>query len=135
MTPDDGSAGMQEAIIQGNGKMFANHWYYRMVLIIGLLVPGPVFSVAATAQDYLADARTLIEKAEYDAAVIQLKNVLLLEPDNAGAHLLLGKTYLESGDAALAEKEISRARDLGLDAVEWQAPLGRAYPGRIRCGC
>jgi Flp pilus assembly protein TadD len=107
--------------------MFANHWCYRMALVIGLLVTGPVFSAVATAQDYLEDARTLFDKGEYNAVVIQLKNVLLLEPDNAGAYLLLGKVHLESGDAASAEREISRARDLGLDAAEWMAPLGRAW--------
>jgi hypothetical protein len=62
--------------------MSANHWCYWMVLVFGLLVPGPVFSTATTAQDYLEDARTLIDKGEYPAAVIQLKNALLLEPDN-----------------------------------------------------
>ncbi|MDH3979079.1 MAG: PEP-CTERM system TPR-repeat protein PrsT [Gammaproteobacteria bacterium] len=107
--------------------MFANHWYYRMVLIIGLLVPGAVLSAVATAQDYLEDALTLFDKGEYNAALIQLKNVLLLEPDNAGAYLLLGKAHLERGDAASAEREISRARDLDLDAAEWMAPLGRAW--------
>jgi len=82
---------------------------------------------AATAAEYLEAANDYYEKHEYDAAVIQLKNALLLEPDNAGTHLLLGKTYLESGDAVSAEKEILRARDLGVDAAEWMVPLGRTY--------
>ncbi|MGD8630208.1 MAG: PEP-CTERM system TPR-repeat protein PrsT [Gammaproteobacteria bacterium] len=112
---------------RGNRRNFSYHWCCRVLLIIGLLVPCHVFSAAATAQNYLAEARTLMDKGEYDAAVIQLKNVLLLEPDNAGAHLLLGNAFIESRDAASAEKEISRARELGMDAVNWKVPLGRAY--------
>jgi tetratricopeptide (TPR) repeat protein len=106
--------------------MHANHWYYRFVLIVGLLAAGPVCS-AMTAQEYFEDARALIDQGKYSAAVIQLKNTLLLEPDNARARLLLGEAHLENGDAASAEKEISRARELGMDALEWKVPLGKTY--------
>jgi len=91
------------------------------------LVVLPAICMASPADDSYKDAEAYFLKGEYSAAIIQLKNTLLLEPDNARVLLLLGKAYLENGDAASAEKEITQARDLGLDVVEWQVPLGRAY--------
>jgi len=118
---------MFETMTRESRKLIVHHWYYQVVLIISLLVPGQVSSAVATVQDYLEDARTLMVKGEIDAAVLQLKNALLLKPDDAGALLLLGKVHLESGDAASAEKEITRARELGVDAAEWKPLLGKAY--------
>ncbi len=97
------------------------------MLILALAVAWPVTGAAATAADYLKEAEAYVSKGEYNAAVIQLKNALLLEPVNPQARLLLGKAYLETGDGASAEKEISYARTSGMDRTEWLVPLGRAY--------
>jgi len=83
--------------------------------------------VAASADEYLDAASEHYEKHDYNAAVIQLKNVLLLEPDNSEAHLLLGKMHLETGNVAEAGKMIERARELGLDRNEWLVPLAKVY--------
>ena len=107
--------------------MFTNYSYYRMILIIGLLIPGPVFSAVTTAQDYLEEARILIDKGDNDAAVIQLKNALLLEPDNGAGYLMLGKMYYDTGNAVEAGKMIERARELDLDRNEWLVPLAEVY--------
>ena len=101
--------------------------HLRRLSMIAALVMLPAVCIAATADDTYKDAEAFFVKGEYSAAIIQLKNTLMLEPDNVQARLLLGKAYLETGDAASAEKEITHARDLGLDAVEWQVLLGRAY--------
>ena len=72
-----------------------------------MLLVLPAICIASTADDFYKDAEEFFVKGEYSAAIIQLKNTLLLEPDNVRARLLLGKAYLENGDAASAEEEIT----------------------------
>ena len=96
-------------------------------LLVVLCLLWPMILVAADAADYLRDARAYIGKGEYSAAVIQLKNVLLIEPGNAEARLLLGNVYLEQKDGLSAEKELSRALDLGVPRETVLTPLGRAW--------
>jgi putative PEP-CTERM system TPR-repeat lipoprotein len=54
-----------------------------------------------------------LRKGDRAAAVIQLKSVLQQVPDSAEARFLLGKTLLETGDAAGAAVELHKARSLG----------------------
>src|SRR4029434_3846369 len=62
-------------------------------------------SLVASAKDHLA-------KNDQGAAVIQLRNALQKNPELAEARFLLGKSLLETGDAAGAEKELRKAREL-----------------------
>lgn len=52
------------------------------------------------------------------AAVIELKNVLQIDPDHAEARWLLGRSYVALGDGTSADKELERARDLGFTSSE-----------------
>jgi putative PEP-CTERM system TPR-repeat lipoprotein len=92
-----------------------------------LFVVWPLFSMAMDTGEYLGDARGYFDKGEYRAAVIQLKNALLADPDNAEARLLLGKTYLKLEDGPSALKELNRAHDRGVGREALLLPLGRAY--------
>lgn len=84
-------------------------------------------SIAETSADsYVAEARQSIKAGNIQAGIIQLKNALQDEPDNAAVRLLLGQTYLAAGDYAAADKELTRARDLGLPRVQWIKDLGKA---------
>ena len=74
-----------------------------------------------------ADAKAYYEHGEFNVAVIQLKNALRIDPNNADARLLLGKSYLELEDWLSAEKELTRARDLGVEREEILEPLGQAW--------
>ena len=58
--------------------------------LIMMFVVWPLISMAMDAGEYLDDARGYFAKMEYRAAVIQLKNALLANPDNGEARLLLG---------------------------------------------
>jgi len=76
---------------------------------------------------------TLLERAaaheqagEYRAAAIELKTALTEDPDHAEARRRLGLVYLELGDGASAEKELARARELGVASAELTVPLERA---------
>ncbi|MDR3299173.1 MAG: PEP-CTERM system TPR-repeat protein PrsT [Candidatus Accumulibacter sp.] len=59
-------------------------------------------TMLASAKDYLA-------KNNANAAVIQLKNALQVQPDLAEARFLLGKVLLEQGSVAGAEVELRKA--------------------------
>ena len=74
----------------------------------------------------LDSAKVYLQKRELPAAVIQLKNVLQGEPNSAEARFLLGKTLLELGDAAGAELELRRAKELGYADTAYVPPLAEA---------
>ncbi len=71
--------------------------------------------------DTLAAAKAYIDKREFNAAQIELKNWLQSEPSSGGARFLLGRTMLELGDAAGAEAELERA-------LEFQHPEEAVAP-------
>ncbi|MES2263514.1 MAG: XrtA/PEP-CTERM system TPR-repeat protein PrsT [Pseudomonadota bacterium] len=74
----------------------------------------------------IAQARQYQQRGETRAAVIQLKNVLQKEPNNAVARVLLGDLYMEGGDVMSAEKEYRRARQAGIADGEILPRLGKS---------
>jgi len=66
-----------------------------------------VIHVVPKAEQFLGAGKT-------KAALIELKNALKKNKDNAQARFLLGKLNLEQGDPAGAEKELRIARKLGI---------------------
>lgn len=73
-------------------------------------------------QELLAAAQKRMEQKDAAGAVIELKNLLQKNPENATGRHLLGKALLEAGDMAGAEIELRRAWDLGAPRDEL-APL------------
>jgi len=73
-------------------------------------------------QDLLAAAQQRLAQKDASGAVIELKNLLQQNPDNATGRHLLGKSLLEAGDLAGAEIELRRAWELGAPRDEL-APL------------
>ena len=73
----------------------------------------------------LADARQYRQKGQTRAAIIQLKNVVQKEPENAPARILLAELYVDIGDAISAEKELRRAQALGMKPAELLPRLGK----------
>lgn len=74
----------------------------------------------------LAEAREFHQKGENRAAIIQLKNALQQQPNNAEARALLGAVYLEAGDPLSAEKELHKAQTLGMAAPALAPQLAKA---------
>lgn len=74
----------------------------------------------------LERAAQLQEHGDYRAAGIELKKILEKNPDNQNARLRLGELSLLTWDADAAERELRRARELGIPADEIAIPLGRA---------
>ncbi|MFZ5493238.1 MAG: XrtA/PEP-CTERM system TPR-repeat protein PrsT [Pseudomonadota bacterium] len=78
-----------------------------------------------SAADHLARAAELRAKGDAQGSLIELKNALQKEPDNAQARLLAGEAYLQQGDMVSAQKELNHALNAGL--VEATLPLVRSY--------
>ncbi len=104
--------------------------YRYLALLLCLL--GPWMSAPLLAEDnapvfsLYEQASRLYQDKEYDAAIIQLKNVLQQDPGHLPSHVLLGKSYLETGDGGGAEKEFTLARKMGADPVLVTVPLARS---------
>lgn len=82
----------------------------------------------------MQSARDYHARADHQAAVIQLKNLLQAQPRNAEARLLLGKALLETQDPVSAEKELRRALEYGATQEEVLPPLARALAEQDRHG-
>ena len=77
-------------------------------------------------QEYVDRAQEFLDKGELNTASIELKNALTQNANNSQARWLLGNTYLELGNGPAAEKELRRARELGLTDDAIIIPLGNS---------
>ena len=97
-----------------------------MLLGAVLLLPGVTScGKSQTPQALVAEARQYQQKGDFPAAIIQLKNALQKNPDDAEARLLLGTIYNEAGDPPSAEKELRRAQDLRMSPAKVLPQLGQ----------
>lgn len=99
----------------------------------GALVVGLAFAVGGcgneelSADAHVAKAEESIAAGDLRASVIEFKNAIQRNPQDPKARLLLGTTYLALGDPASAEKELTRARELGAAAQDVLVPLAQAW--------
>lgn len=84
-------------------------------------------------ESLLSEAQKYEQKGDRKAALIQLKNAVEKSPQNGEARLALGKLALTMGDAPSAEKELRRARTLGISNERTLPLLARALvqQGRV----
>jgi putative PEP-CTERM system TPR-repeat lipoprotein len=80
-----------------------------------------------TAEDHLLAAEQYLAAENIDAAILELKNAIQVNPRSASARFELGKIYLAQKRFESAEKELNRAMDLGYSAAEVIPLLSRAY--------
>jgi len=86
---------------------------------LGVLPVCIVLALAACApkgEALYARASTSLANGDANAAIIDLKNLLQAEPQNAKARAMLGKAFVATGQIQLAEVEIGKAKDLGAPA-------------------
>lgn len=69
-------------------------------------------------QKYAAEGKT-------QAAIIEYKNALQINPSLRDARYALGMVYLETGDAKSAEKELRKAKALGIQNPELDLAIAR----------
>jgi putative PEP-CTERM system TPR-repeat lipoprotein len=94
-----------------------------MLSLVGMLI---ACGSSTSDEQYVNKAQSYLDKGELKAAAIELKNALRQNPDSTQARWLLGKLHLEMGNVAAAEKELSRAKELGLAEGEVVPLLARA---------
>ena len=80
------------------------------VLVASVLLAG---CWGESAPQLLESGKARMQKQEYKAAIIELKNALQKDPSLVEARFLLGKALLESGDVQGAWVELSKAREAG----------------------
>jgi putative PEP-CTERM system TPR-repeat lipoprotein len=115
-----GKVGKQRALRAGAAA--------AVLLLGGLTACGKSESSATL----LAEAKQFQAKGDTKAAIIQLKNAVLKNPEDAQARLLLGTLYVETGDAVSAEKELRKAQSLGASAVAVLPPLVQAMLAQLQ---
>ena len=76
-------------------------------------------AAAASADEYVTEAREHLAEGEVKSAIIQLKNALQADPTHVQARVMLGTLHLRGNDADAAVKEFERARDLGAAKSDW----------------
>lgn len=80
-----------------------------------------------TDQEHIQRAKEAQSKGKLKEAVIELKNAVNKNGSNSEARWLLGEAYLLLEQGAPAEKELKRARELGVGQESLALPIGRAY--------
>jgi len=96
------------------------------ILVIALVFISACGESTKTDEQFVLDAQKLYEQKDVKAAVVELKNALQKNGNNAEARALLGRIYMVLGQGAAAEKELDRARELGVSFLDVAAELGGA---------
>lgn len=79
-----------------------------------------------SAVDYIERALEYQNSGKLNAAIIELKNAIQLQPNNAFARITKGNIHFELGEIVYAIKEFQRARKLGARTVDWIVPLAES---------
>ncbi len=100
----------------------------RFIFLL-LLVIGSTASCSKTVseEEYISRAKAYIGEGDISSATIELKNILRINADNAEARLLLGQTHLQAGDLRAAEKELLRAKELGVEQNAVTPDLSKVF--------
>lgn len=80
-----------------------------------------------TSDEYTALAEAKIQQDDFPSAIIELKNAIGVDAQDARSRFLLGNLYANRGSAAAAEKELFRALELGYEPNEVLPVLANAY--------
>ncbi len=93
--------------------------------LLALVLVGATGCGDKSPTELVESARTSIGKQDHKTAIVELKAAIQKQPDSAEARMLLGQAYLETGDYDSADKEFTKARELG-------APADRLTPLHAR---
>jgi putative PEP-CTERM system TPR-repeat lipoprotein len=89
-------------------------------------LPGCDSTANLTEQEHIQRAKDFEDKDDFKSSIIELKNALRRNPESPQARWLLGQIYLKSGLGEDAEKELIKARDLGMKDETLKVDLGQA---------
>ncbi len=80
-----------------------------------------------TPEEGLQRAESYRDSGDYQAAIIELKNVLQNHPQHRDTRLLMSELYILQRDGASAETQLMKARELSPDDLDIRSSLGRAF--------
>jgi len=96
------------------------------VLLILFLAVG-CSSDKSKVETFISEAQEYFDNAEYQKAVIQLKNAIKINNSSIEAHDLLAKTYLKLGDAQETFKVFLRLEQLEPDDMDHKLQVASFY--------
>ncbi|MEZ5548832.1 MAG: tetratricopeptide repeat protein, partial [Pseudomonadales bacterium] len=97
----------------------ALHKYMLLFIFLGIAGCGADY----TDIEHIERAKDFQDKGDLVSAIIELKNAANKNPNNPEARLLLGRIYLLNGSADVAEKELARAIELGINDPQVELDL------------
>jgi tetratricopeptide (TPR) repeat protein len=113
------------------GKMKPNKWKInclRITLVLFLLLMcAGCSSKEEKKAKHLEKAKEYIEKSEFKKAVIELKNVVQLDPKNDAAYYELGETYLKLKQGKEAFQSFARAVSSNPGNLKAQLKMGQIF--------
>jgi tetratricopeptide (TPR) repeat protein len=80
--------------------------FNRAEFVKAIIEPPSTPTPGTTAQDFLNKARELYTAGRDDEALMELRNVVRVEPMNAEAYLLTGRIYMRRGELAPAISQL-----------------------------
>ncbi len=97
------------------------------VSLIGLAPVGVFAAATEESSRFYEDAQVYLDKGNVPAAIVQLKNAIVVDPEDATLRFALGSAYLRIGNPDAAESEFKAAWAAGLDQARIIGPLAQAY--------
>ena len=76
-------------------------------------------------EEYLARGEQFAKAGDWASAIIEFKNSVKQDPENALARAKLGQSYVEIASAEAAIKELNRAREYGYSKEFLLIPLAK----------
>ena len=107
-----------------------NKMVFRKISITALLLSSLIGLSGCqqkTSEEHIEAAKAFVINGDQQAAIVELKNAIQLDPKQAEARFELGSLYLEQNKYQAAEKELNRAMELGYSASKTIPLLARAY--------
>ena len=97
------------------------------VLVMAVLAVAACGRITSqTDQELLQRGEAFQAQGKLASAVIEFRNALQKNPKNAEARQRLGEIYVNQGLGEEAEKELGRAKELGVDFESLKVPMGQA---------
>ena len=101
--------------------------YARPLMFLILIISSSLIMIScqsrSSPQRYVDRAKTLIEKKQYDRALLELKNAIKLNPTSAEAYYQAGLAYLALGDYRMGYQTLLKATELDPKHVSAQNKL------------
>lgn len=105
-----------------------------LVFASAVTLPGCDQSANLSVEEHIERAKDFQGKGDMRASILELKNAVQKDPDNAQARWLLGTTYLDMRLGSEAETQLNKAVQLGINPQSARIPLARAqlYQGNFQ---